>query len=162
MRSKNLYRARPGAIVMISCLLLTALTSAGQDLLYDSIAANVFASDRFQVKGEVDCDNPQSTAAQYRCANLAFQESHRALEKEVAATVRYFVENGQAEQRFLFVNAQNQWMQYRNNHCSIYWRAYEGGSLQSIAFTSCLTEQTRQRLADVRELRKFLSIPGNP
>lgn len=157
IKNKHLNRLRIPALLSF-CLFFLTTAGYGQELLYDSVAANVLSASHLQIKGAVDCDNAITTAAMQRCANLAFQESHRALEKEVEAVIRYFVKEGQAEQRWLFITAQNHWMQYRNHYCSIYWRQYQGGSLQSFVFTDCLTRQTNKRLTEVQELEEFVSI----
>lgn len=139
-------------------LLFLSLSGSSQELLYDSIAANIIRLANMPVRGHVDCDDVSNatTASMRRCAHLAFEKSHRQLEKEVEAIQAFFVEHQKAEQRWLFITAQNHWMQFRNEHCSIYWQQYQGGTLQPYVFTDCLTRLTDKRLAEVAEIKELI------
>jgi len=140
------------------CFLFITISANSQELFYDSIAANIIKLANTQIRGVVDCNdkNAVTTASMRRCAHLAFEKSHRNLEKEIEAIQAFLVEKQKAEQRWLFITSQNHWMQFRNQHCSIYWRQYQGGSLQPLIFTDCLTRLTDKRLEEITEIKELI------
>ena len=144
---------------LLTCsLLLISIPNYSQELLYDSVAANVIRLANTQIKGYVDCNDKEAatTASMRYCAHRAFEKSHRQLEQEIKDIQTFLIKQQKAEQKWLFITSQNHWMQFRNQHCSIYWRQYQGGSLQPLIFTDCLTRLTDKRLQEIAEVKELI------
>ncbi len=158
MKKHNASAYRLQFWLLPCCFLFITISANSQELLYDSIAANIIKLANTQIRGVVDCNdkNAATTASMRRCAHLAFEKSHRNLETEIEDIQAFFVEEQKAEQRWLFITSQNHWMQFRNQHCSIYWRQYQGVSLQPLIFTDCLTRLTDKRLEEITEIKELI------
>jgi uncharacterized protein YecT (DUF1311 family) len=46
--------------------------------------------------------------------------------------------------------AQRQWIQYRDLHCDAVKQRYEGGSMSPLIWSTCLTETTNHRIAELK------------
>ena len=115
MKKYNASTYRLQFWLLSCCFLFISISANSQELLYDSIAANIIKLANTQIRGVVDCNdkNAATTASMRRCAHLAFEKSHRNLEKEIEDIQAFLVEKQKAEQRWLFITSQNHWMQFR-------------------------------------------------
>jgi uncharacterized protein YecT (DUF1311 family) len=47
--------------------------------------------------------------------------------------------------------AQRQWIRYRDLHCSAVRAQYEGGTVSPMVWTTCMTETTNDRIAELKQ-----------
>lgn len=57
-----------------------------------------------------------------------------------------------ATQKQLLIDAQRAWIKYKEAHCKAEAAVFEGGSMQPLIYSSCLTELTNERS---KQLRKY-------
>ncbi len=51
----------------------------------------------------------------------------------------------------LLIQAEKDWMKFRDSHCKFDASQYEGGSIQPLIYSTCLEELTRKRIAEIKE-----------
>ena len=99
---------------------------------------------------KINCDSLDGDNLSARiCANLRFQKSDSLL------TVLYkkllSEQQTDAAKNYL-VNLQKSWRKFRDAHCSIIWKQFEGGSIQAEEYLNCLTELTNHRRQELEKL----------
>ena len=52
----------------------------------------------------------------------------------------------------LLIKAQRDWIKFRDSHCEFEANEYEGGSIQPLIYSSCLTERTKDRIKDLKSI----------
>lgn len=50
----------------------------------------------------------------------------------------------------LLIQAEKDWVKFRDSHCKFDASQYEGGSIQPLIYSSCLEELTRKRIAEIK------------
>jgi uncharacterized protein YecT (DUF1311 family) len=51
----------------------------------------------------------------------------------------------------LLIQAEKDWVKFRDSHCKFEASQYEGGSIQPLIYSSCLKELTEKRIAEIKE-----------
>ena len=54
------------------------------------------------------------------------------------------------KEKQLLIKAQKNWILFRDTHCRFEISTYEGGSIQPLIWSNCLTECTNARIADLK------------
>lgn len=54
------------------------------------------------------------------------------------------------DEKPLLVQAEKDWVKFRDSHCKIEASQYEGGSIQPLIHYNCLEELTRKRIAEIK------------
>ena len=54
------------------------------------------------------------------------------------------------EDKKMLVTAQKNWLKFRDSHCKFESEQYNGGSIQPLILSTCLSEQTEKRIADLK------------
>jgi uncharacterized protein YecT (DUF1311 family) len=54
----------------------------------------------------------------------------------------------------LLVQAQKNWLKFRDAHCNFEISAYQGGSIQPLIYSDCLTECTETRIKQLKNALK--------
>lgn len=88
-----------------------------------------------------------------QCAGIAYQEADAEL-NSVWSELRE--RRGEGHSWDTILEAQRLWIPFRDAHCEAVAAPYEGGSIQPLIRSSCLTDVTEQRTA---QLRDFLQEP---
>ncbi len=57
-----------------------------------------------------------------------------------------------ASDKKLLLEAQRAWIKYKESHCKLIANAYEGGSIQPLIYSTCLTSITEARIKELEEL----------
>ena len=65
--------------------------------------------------------------------------------------------NLKKEKKFL-EKSQKRWIEYRDEYCNLYWKFYEGGSLQPVAYLNCLTDLTDERITELKKFLKEINV----
>jgi uncharacterized protein YecT (DUF1311 family) len=50
----------------------------------------------------------------------------------------------------LLIQAEKDWMKFRDSHCKFEASQYEGGSIQPLIHSNCLEELTKKRVAEIK------------
>ncbi len=50
----------------------------------------------------------------------------------------------------LLIQAEKDWVKFRDSHCKFDVSQHEGGSIQPLLYTTCLEELTRERIAAIK------------
>nr|WP_315158340.1 lysozyme inhibitor LprI family protein [uncultured Flavobacterium sp.] len=50
----------------------------------------------------------------------------------------------------LLIQAEKDWMKFRDSHCKFEASQYEGGSIQPLIYSTCLEELTKKRIAEIK------------
>jgi uncharacterized protein YecT (DUF1311 family) len=54
------------------------------------------------------------------------------------------------EEKQLLIQAQKDWIKFRDSHCGFEAEEFEGGSMQPLIYSGCLTERTNNRIEDLK------------
>jgi uncharacterized protein YecT (DUF1311 family) len=93
-----------------------------------------------------NCSNPQTQSEMNQCAGLSWQKS----DQELNRVYRQLRPTLSATQREKLIDAQLEWIQYRNTECTFNGSFAEGGSLQPLLILGCRDQITRQRTQDLK------------
>ncbi|MFN3170284.1 MAG: lysozyme inhibitor LprI family protein [Hyphomicrobiales bacterium] len=88
-----------------------------------------------------------------QCAGIAYDEADAELNR-VWGDLRE--RRGEGHSWDVILEAQRAWIPFRDAHCESVAAPYEGGSIQPLIRSTCLTDVTEQRTA---QLREFLLEP---
>lgn len=50
----------------------------------------------------------------------------------------------------LLIQAEKDWLKFRDSHCKFDASHYEGGSIQPLIYSTCLEELTKKRIAEIK------------
>lgn len=50
----------------------------------------------------------------------------------------------------LLIQAEKDWVKFRDSHCKFVISQYEGGSIQPMIYSTCLEELTKKRIAEIK------------
>lgn len=50
----------------------------------------------------------------------------------------------------LLIQAEKDWVKFRDSHCKFDASQYEGGSMKPLVYSSCLEELTKKRIAEIK------------
>ena len=56
------------------------------------------------------------------------------------------------KEKKLMIKAQKDWLTFRDSHCKFEIKQYDGGSIQPLIYSNCLTERTNTRIKDLKEI----------
>lgn len=56
------------------------------------------------------------------------------------------------KEKQLLIKAQKDWLKFRDSHCELEAYEYEGGSIQPLIHSTCLTERTNSRIDDLKAI----------
>ena len=54
------------------------------------------------------------------------------------------------DEKQLLIQAEKDWVKFRESHCKFDASQYEGGSIQPLIYSTCLEEITRKRIAEIK------------
>ena len=95
-----------------------------------------------QAQTAADCISPQAQQMMNACAAKEYQAVDAALNEawKPAKTFADAIGRGGA-----LLTAQRAWLAYRDAACEVHASPYEGGSIQPLVYSTCMTELTVQR-----------------
>lgn len=123
---------------------------AGLMAIASTLAAAQPAEDR--------CANATTTVELNACAQQTLADRDRDLNEAYRAVLRQLAEPSgsdadapaRAEARRLLVEAQREWIQFRDHDCRGRLRLHEGGSMRGLVYLGCLIAHTEQRTEQLR------------
>ena len=101
---------------------------------------------------KVNCENPITQADMNNCAALDFKKA----DQELNSIYQEVISKLSPETKHLLVAAQKSWISVRDNHCAVYTKLYDRGSMMPLMVNTCKTELTRNRIKELRTLLKEL------
>jgi uncharacterized protein YecT (DUF1311 family) len=80
------------------------------------------------------------------CANREFE----TWDARLNALYRTLLKNADAKDLALLKTAERNWLSYRDSECAFETAGSEGGSIQPMEYSNCLTAKTRARIAELK------------
>lgn len=90
----------------------------------------------------------QTQAEMNQTANNDFKKADTKLNKLYKQVMKILNE----KEKKLMVLAQKDWLKFRDSHCKFEIEQYEGGSIQPLLYSTCLTERTNDRIEDLKDI----------
>lgn len=90
----------------------------------------------------------QTQAEMNQTANKDFQLVDSELNSVYKKTLKLLDET----EKQLLIKAQKDWIKFRDSHCEFEANEYEGGSIQPLIYSTCLTERTKNRIEDLKSI----------
>ena len=56
------------------------------------------------------------------------------------------------KEKKLMIKAQKDWLKFRDSHCKFEIEQYNGGSIQPLIYSNCLTQLTNARIENLKEI----------
>ncbi|WP_128547581.1 lysozyme inhibitor LprI family protein [Larkinella soli] len=102
----------------------------------------------------INCDSAQTQSELNLCAQMRFQKA----DDELNSIYKQLMALLPKEDRTMLVQAQRQWIVYRDAHSKIYEKMYEGGSMMPMAVLNCKEETTQSRIGELKTLLTELKL----
>ena len=102
------------------------------------------------VAQDINCNNAQTQVEMNYCARLSFDEA----DKRLNAAYQELLPSLRTERREKLINAQLEWIRFRDANCDFERSEVEDGSMASLVYHSCLENITNQR---TRQLQEYLN-----
>ena len=90
----------------------------------------------------------QTQAEMNQTAKKDFELADAELNKVYKEVMKLLSE----KEKQLLIKAQRDWIKFRDSHCEFEANEYEGGSIQPLIYSSCLTERTKDRIKDLKSI----------
>ncbi|MFT3794628.1 lysozyme inhibitor LprI family protein [Flavobacterium sp.] len=88
-----------------------------------------------QTQSEMNAD----AQAKYKKADAALNKAY----KQLMALL-------DKDEKVLLIQAEKDWVKFRDSHCKFDASQYEGGSIQPLIHANCMEELTRKRIAEIK------------
>lgn len=90
-----------------------------------------------------NCDRPLTQIELNNCTHLEYQEVDLKL-NQVYQQLRAKKQNPEQEKQL--INTQLSWLKFRDLNCEYAASRYQGGSMQTLIYSSCLIRLTQERI----------------
>jgi len=107
-----------------------------------------------QIHAADNCNNPETQLEMNVCSAQQYRLEDAKLNKNYKELVRKL--DPSEKQRLKAV--QLSWIKFRDLQCEFEASKYEGGSIQPLVRSSCLTQMTKQRNKDLRAMIEDASL----
>ncbi|WP_313109311.1 lysozyme inhibitor LprI family protein [Atlantibacter sp.] len=95
-----------------------------------------------------DCEKAQTQLELNECAASEYKKA----DSELNAAYKKVFTLASKQQHGILKNAQNAWIKLRDADCDFIASGVEGGSIQPMIYSQCLTDKTRERTAYLESL----------
>ncbi|WP_312311494.1 lysozyme inhibitor LprI family protein [Atlantibacter sp.] len=95
-----------------------------------------------------DCEKAQTQLELNECAASEYKKA----DSELNAAYKKIFTLASKQQHDILKNAQNAWIKLRDADCDFIASGVEGGSIQPMIYSQCLTDKTRERTAYLESL----------
>lgn len=79
-------------------------------------------------------------------ANVKFKKADAELNKVYKQLMIILDKN----EKQLLIQAEKDWLKFRDSHCRFDASQYEGGSIQPLIYSTCLEELTKKRIIEIK------------
>ena len=90
----------------------------------------------------------QTQSEMNQTANNDFKKADTKLNKFYNQVMKILNE----KEKKLMILAQKNWLKFRDSHCKFEIEQYDGGSIQPLLYSTCLTERTNERIKDLKAI----------
>ena len=125
------------AVVLISLLLLAAVSTSGQ-----------------KRKKMDPCTDPQTQFEMNQCAGKAYKAADLEL-NQVYQRLATRLDDGEKTQ---LKEAQTAWLKYRDSNCEFVADQFKGGSMRPMIYGYCLADVTKKRTSELKSQIKERSL----
>ena len=84
--------------------------------------------------------------------NKDASEYYKVADKKMTQIYKEAMSILNAEDKKLLLDAQRNWVKYKESHCKSVQNGFKGGSIQSLIYYTCLLEATEER---IKQLQKY-------
>lgn len=105
--------------------------------------AGTSSSDPFK---DLDCGKATVQMELNVCADREFKN----WDAKLNALYRTLLKNAEPKEQALLKAAERSWLAYRDSECAYEVSGSEGGSIQPMEYSNCLTAMTRARIAELK------------
>jgi len=119
-----------------------------------SLAMLVASMSAVSAMAKEDCKDPRSQMAMNICSGQDYKRADATLNK----SYKELVANLERDRRQKLKQVQIAWIKYRDLQCEFDSSRYDGGSMESLVHSSCLTRITEQRNKDLEAMLKEASM----
>ncbi len=99
-----------------------------------------------------NCANPLTQLDMNECAALDYERADAALNAAWGPSMAFAKKLGQGD---ALRKVQRQWLAYRDAACRLHMSPYDGGSIQPLIYSTCLTDLTRARTRMLNEFKEY-------
>ena len=94
------------------------------------------------------CNNSfaQTQMEMNQTANASFKKADAELNKVYKQLIAMLDQS----EKPLLIQAEKDWVKFRDSHCKFEASQYEGGSIQPLIYSTCLEELTKKRIAQIK------------
>ncbi|MBF4473509.1 lysozyme inhibitor LprI family protein [Flavobacterium sp. HJJ] len=94
------------------------------------------------------CNNSfaQTQGEMNATANANYKKADAELNKVYKQLMAMLDQN----EKPLLIQAEKDWVKFRDSHCKFDASQYEGGSIQPLIYSTCLEELTKKRIAEIK------------
>lgn len=95
----------------------------------------------------IDCRKAKVQVELNYCADRGFQ----AADKKLNALYRKLLDAADAKDKELLKTAERNWIAWRDSECAYETAGSEGGSIQPMEYSECLTQKTEARTKELQQ-----------
>ena len=121
-------------------------------ILTVSLLSGLLGTRTAQAQSGDDCQSPQTQMMMNICANREYAQADAALNDAWGPARKFADAIGKGT---LLLEAQRAWLAYRNAACLAQASPYEGGSIQPMIYSNCLSRLTAQRTEMLKDFHAF-------
>ncbi|BBD67580.1 hypothetical protein NIES4072_51220 [Nostoc commune NIES-4072] len=132
-------------LVLASMLTLSSLNSPTV-----TIAGTTPDLQEMRLVQRVNCNNPQTQIAINECAKLSYQRA----DKKLNQAYQQLLPTLETSRKQKLIAAQLAWLKFRDTNCEFERSRYEGGSIASSIYSSCLENTTKLHTQELQEFLK--------
>lgn len=94
------------------------------------------------------CNNSfaQTQGEMNEIANASYKKTDAELNKVYKQLMAILDQN----EKPLLIQAEKDWVKFRDSHCTFEASQYEGGSIKPLIYFNCLEESTRKRIIEIK------------
>jgi uncharacterized protein YecT (DUF1311 family) len=96
------------------------------------------------------CFSTNSFAQTQAEMNATASAQYAKADKELNKVYKQLVSMLNNSDKTLLIQAEKDWVKFRDSHCRFVAEQYDGGSMQPLVRSTCLEEVTRQRIAEIK------------
>ncbi|MCC5614203.1 lysozyme inhibitor LprI family protein [Nostoc sp. CHAB 5836] len=131
-------------------LLASILTLSSLDTPAMTIAGTTPDLSEMRLVQKLNCNNPQTQPAINECTKLSAQNADKKL-NQVYQQLQSTLERSRKQK---LIAAQLAWIKFRDTNCEFERSRYEGGTIASSIYFSCLANITKLRTQQLQEYLK--------
>lgn len=83
--------------------------------------------------------------------NETSNSEYKTADAELNKVYKQLISILDQKEKLLLIQAEKDWIKFRDSHCKFEAAQYEGGSIKPLIYSTCLEELTRKRIAEIKE-----------